>query len=140
MKMSIHSDLFQTTMVCIDSYENKCAVGSVYNSFLQRKIAFRSTMEMLLAIESVLEEAEIPQSYSAKRSFAVVPPSAKTEKTDETVWDGKLATFAVKILFRQNAGWQGVMTWCEGRCEESFRSVLEMLLLMNSALEKEKLE
>ena len=58
----------------------------------------------------------------------------------EEAKSGKLATFAVKILFRQNAGWQGLIKWCEGNCEESFRSVLEMLLLMNSALEKENFE
>ncbi|MBQ3147093.1 MAG: hypothetical protein IJB91_05120 [Oscillospiraceae bacterium] len=51
---------------------------------------------------------------------------------------GDLATFAVKILFRQNASWQGSVTWLEGKREQSFRSVLELILLMSTALETQK--
>ncbi|NLW65775.1 MAG: hypothetical protein GXY26_06040, partial [Clostridiales bacterium] len=36
--------------------------------------------------------------------------------------------------FRQNASWQGVITWAEDRREESFRSALELVFLMDSAL------
>ena len=47
---------------------------------------------------------------------------------------GALATFAVRLIFRQNASWQGSITWLEGEAEQSFRSVLELTLLMDSAL------
>jgi len=40
----------------------------------------------------------------------------------------------VKVLFRQNASWQGSIAWLEGKREESFRSVLELLLLIDSAV------
>jgi hypothetical protein len=43
----------------------------------------------------------------------------------------------VRVLFRQNASWQGSLTWLEEGKEESFRSVLELLLLMHSALDPE---
>lgn len=52
--------------------------------------------------------------------------------------EGKRATFALRVLFRQNASWQGSVTWLEGGQEESFRSVLELLMLMNSALTEEE--
>ena len=44
----------------------------------------------------------------------------------------------VRVIFRQNASWQGSVSWLEGRRDESFRSVLELLMLLNSALEQEK--
>ncbi|MBQ3122632.1 MAG: hypothetical protein IJC14_00585 [Firmicutes bacterium] len=47
---------------------------------------------------------------------------------------GKLATFNIKILFRQNASWQGLCGWLEGKQEQSFRSVLELFFLLHSAL------
>ena len=47
-----------------------------------------------------------------------------------------MATFAVRVLFRQNASWQGEVTWLEGKREESFRSVLELILLMDGALQE----
>lgn len=48
----------------------------------------------------------------------------------------KLATFYVRILFRQNASWQGTVLWSEGSQEERFRSALELALLLDSALEQ----
>ena len=41
---------------------------------------------------------------------------------------------SVRILFRQNASWQGSVLWREGGQEERFRSALELVLLMDSAL------
>lgn len=48
--------------------------------------------------------------------------------------EGRCATFAVRVLFRQNASWQGSVSWLEGSREESFRSALELAFLMDSAL------
>ena len=47
---------------------------------------------------------------------------------------GELATFIVKVLFRQHSSWQGSVVWQEEKCEEPFRSVLELVLLLESAL------
>lgn len=46
-------------------------------------------------------------------------------------------TFVVQILNRQNATWQGVITWTEGRQTQPFRSALEMIRLIDSALTEE---
>ena len=48
--------------------------------------------------------------------------------------NGDVATFAVRVLFRQNASWQGSVVWLEGKKEEKFRSALELFNLMGSAL------
>ena len=53
---------------------------------------------------------------------------------DEKFRKGKLATFVVKVLFRQHTSWQGSITWLEEQSEQAFRSVLELILLMDSAL------
>lgn len=44
-------------------------------------------------------------------------------------------TFVIKILNRQNSTWQGNITWVEGEKSQNFRSALEMLKLMDEALE-----
>lgn len=38
------------------------------------------------------------------------------------------------MIFRQHTSWQGVVIWLEQQMEQSFRSVLELILLMDSAL------
>jgi len=43
-------------------------------------------------------------------------------------------TFEVSVKFKQNADWQGQILWAEKNLRQSFRSVLEMLKLMDEAL------
>lgn len=45
-------------------------------------------------------------------------------------------SFLIQIKFRQSNCWQGTIQWLEGRKARSFKSLLEMILLMNEALEK----
>lgn len=44
-------------------------------------------------------------------------------------------TFIVDIKCRENNTWQGTVNWVEKNETRSFRSMLEMIGLMNSALE-----
>ena len=45
-------------------------------------------------------------------------------------------TFIVKIVNRQNETWQGSVTWTEKQKVQNFRSALELLKLINGALEE----
>jgi hypothetical protein len=49
-------------------------------------------------------------------------------------------TFIVQILSQQNATWQGLITWTEGRQTQSYRSALELIKLIDSAEEEEEEE
>ncbi|MDR3294957.1 MAG: hypothetical protein LBT26_03865 [Clostridiales Family XIII bacterium] len=46
-------------------------------------------------------------------------------------------TFLVQVLNWQNATWQGTINWIERQETQPFRSLLEMIKLMDSALEDE---
>ena len=46
-------------------------------------------------------------------------------------------TFLVKILNKQNATWQGSVTWVEEQKTQNFRSALELLKLIDGALDEE---
>ncbi len=48
---------------------------------------------------------------------------------------GSAATFAVRIMFRKNGSWQGFATWLDRRQEFSFKSALELVLILGDALE-----
>lgn len=43
-------------------------------------------------------------------------------------------TFVIRVVNTQKATWQGTITWMDGKKTESFRSALEMIRLMDSAL------
>ena len=50
----------------------------------------------------------------------------------------KKQTFIVEIIDHQKYTWQGQIHWIQGDKKVSFRSVMEMLHLMNSAFIEEK--
>ena len=131
--------IFDTTIICVDKYDNKCLSGRLYNPADTEGFTFRSTIELLLNMENVLSEKTFPQAYTSRRVFHPIEDRPTVESSRIERRDGELATFSLKILFRQNASWQGSVLWHEGRQEERFRSVLELLLLINSALSLEKL-
>lgn len=44
-------------------------------------------------------------------------------------------TFLIKIMDQQNGTWQGSVTWVEEQREQHFRSALELLKLIDGALD-----
>ena len=138
MKSQQYDNLFRKTIICIDRYENKVPIGRLYHASSETGTAFHGTMNLLLSLESMLEEMKGPQSFSNRRTFRTSEERVISSVTAETVREGKIVTFALRILFRQNASWQGSVFWYDGKQEESFRSVLELLMLMDSALSTEK--
>lgn len=47
-------------------------------------------------------------------------------------------TFIVEISDTRNQSWQGNVEWVQGQKEQPFRSVLELLKLIESALHEEE--
>lgn len=133
MPQKFTSNEYRMTMVCVDSYENGILIGRFYNPYLESGETFSGVMQLLLKISQMLDAMNFPDSFMAPRSFA---PAAGFDSapTENPMARGTLATFALRVLFRQNASWQGMLSWLEGEQEQGFRSVLEMLLLMDTAL------
>lgn len=137
MQLKQWGNAYRTTVVCVDSYDDRVLCGRLYNPHLPEGEAFRSATDFLLRMEDLLDDMRFPQSFSAVRSFGPPPERTAASPPAAERQEGRRATFAVRVLFRQNASWQGSLTWLEEGKEESFRSVLELLLLMHSALEPE---
>ena len=47
---------------------------------------------------------------------------------------GKGCTFLVKVQVRQNTTWQGTIQWLDGKKSRHFRSLMELIILMQEAL------
>ena len=118
--------------LCIDTYERGSPTGRLYDA--DRKgdgEKFRSAVQMILKIEKMLDDTEQPKAETIKRSFKALPPPDSGPGGSET---GIRGTFLIQVMFRQHASWQGSVTWVEGEGVQSFRSTLELLLLIDSAL------
>jgi len=129
-----YNNFFNALTICVDEYENRIPCGRIYDLHPGEGVCFRGTIELLQSIEDALEEMKCPQSFTGKRMFWPEVNKTKPETISEGIRAGMVGTFSLRILFRQNASWQGGVAWIEGKAEQSFRSVLELLLLMDSAL------
>lgn len=133
MAMHTWGEEFRTTTVCIDSYINDVPTGRFYNSCMEEGQSFHSLAQLLQEMEHILDSMDFPKAFQAIRTFA--PPSElPTQTCSSQQQPGRVATFAIRILFRQNMSWQGTVTWLEGGQEQSFRSALELILLVCNAL------
>ena len=124
-------------IVCIDSYREGIFQGRLSDREGSIR-SFQSLSQFLVMVEQLLEQEDGPQSDTARRSF-----SACLIQPCETIHHGGIprgaqATFELQILFRQHTSWQGVLVWQEQKMEQTFRSVLELLLLIDSALREGK--
>ena len=108
-------------LVCVDSMENGAASGRFYYGNLDNEHSFSNLNQFLLNMDQLLDGA-CESTVSA------------VENTSSIWRTGKLATFKLRIMFRQNESWQGNVMWLETRHEEQFRSALELLSIFHQAL------
>jgi hypothetical protein len=96
-----------------------------------------TTWKFLKALDDDLTNSHYPQSSFKYRSWGgkekmseCTPDDPKTFTSPST--NGP--TFVIKVIYRQNATWQGSIQWIEGKQTQQFRSELEMLKLMDEAM------
>lgn len=126
-------DESRKTLICVDSYENGVLKGRLCNAAREGE-SFESLSQLLVRMENLLDEQQMPQAYTQPRSFPTMVPEIESRITPLSNRKGAVATFQIQVIFRQHTSWQGIVVWQDRRQEQSFRSVLELILLMDSAL------
>ena len=100
--------------ICIDEYDSKILCGRLQSAALDSEMSFGSLMEFFCEMEQLLDQTLPMQAFTERRTFRSVP-SAPQQQSAMTRTPGRLATFIVRILFRQNASWQGSVVWGRGQ-------------------------
>lgn len=124
------------TIICVDSYEDDVLKGR-FCDISQQVQQFSSWSQFLLKMEQMLDEMQLPQSYTTLRRY-LIPLQGLPEVWNAKAVRGVQATFELTVIFRQHTSWQGILFWREEKMEHSFRSVLELVALMDSALRGRK--
>jgi len=132
------SENLKSIIICVDSYKDSLIKGYIYHGTFSDGKRFDNLMQLLFIIEDIIDDTGFPKATTEKRRFNAFEAPAKSEviegHNDFSTKKGELASFKLRILFRQNASWQGSIAWLENNVDEPFRSALEMLMLIDSAL------
>jgi hypothetical protein len=135
--------------VCIDKFNRREAAGRIYNRVSEEPINFSSLLQMIEHMDFYYDRINFPQAATEIRSFKNVRKKrpetnirekAKVDIEKITKQRGKQGTFIVHVQYRQNATWQGQVVWAEKNKVQKFRSVLELLKLIDNALENEDIK
>lgn len=122
-------------LIYIDSYDHGVPVGQFRNPCRGETAQFQSLTQLLMKLEQSLNLENIPQAFHKVRTFLPFPGYWLDAPDEDRPKRGKMSSFAVQIRFRRNASWQGTITWIDKNKTQNFRSVLELIVLLNSALE-----
>lgn len=128
-----------TFLVCVDSYNDSVPTGRYSRPYYGETGHYKGLVELLMKLENSMDLEDVPQSFREMRTFYSLGGFWEEDGREFVPGTGKVATFSLQILFRRNSSWQGSITWLEGRQTQSFRSVLEMIALINSALTANRL-
>ena len=130
----------KTSIIRIYSYDDKNPQGTFYNLYYGEEIAFGNLTRLLLLMEDMMNSMDCPQSAVYSRHFGKVPKAPEQASMPQQLIMDKsvIATFTVRVMFRQGASWQGKLCWLEGEKEQAFRSTLELIKLLDSALPQPK--
>ena len=119
-------------VVCVDSYEDSVMKGRILNPLVGAE-AFSGLAQFLLKMEETLDCEQAPQAFTEIRRFAGLLQPEKRGRVSHS-GKGLKMTFELKVIFRQHSSWQGTLICREKKAMHHFRSVLELVILMDSAL------
>ena len=133
-------------LVCVYDLRDEEPGGRWYNPYQPQAVRFESVLQLLNGMEELYDDLSFPQPAFCRRSwrqgketrdrYRSRKKEVKRYMSDEVFQEkrGEKATFVVQVQFRQNATWQGTVTWTEKNETRHFRSTLELIRLMDESL------
>lgn len=134
-------------MVCVNGASP--AAGEIYHRYSREPMEFYSAYQIIEQIGTLCDAIGYPVAGMGFRSFREqkLTPRKNYREVERVMSSSELeekrgeqGTFMVHVQYRQNATWQGQVTWVEQKQTVQFRSALELLKLIDSALDTGKTE
>lgn len=129
--------------ICIDEDQNNEKRGRFYHRYSEEPVVFRDLNDLLMIADRLMDRIDYPQSSTRARSFSdrihdsIQKGVQRVRSSDDLLnQTGNKATFIVNVQYRQNATWQGKLLWADTDKSCNFRSALELLKLIDSALDE----
>ena len=130
-------------ILCINSVRSGQLGGLLYHSYSKEATPFETVEQMVFRMEQLYDLLKFPFPGTNERSFSDTKRQDQVQIEREKVMSddkllqkhGDIGTFIVRVQHRQNSSWQGRITWMENDKTIQFRSVWEMIKLIESAVD-----
>ena len=129
-------------VLCVDGLRESQVQGRLYHAYCRQPLQVEGITQLLFGLERFFDSINFPHPGTNGRTFEdkAQEESLKIERvkilSDEELLSkhGDLGTFIIRVQHRQNSSWQGRITWMEKNKTMYFRSVWELIKLIDSAL------
>lgn len=127
--------------MCIDNINDGELSGRIYHCYSKEPWKFTNILQLIELADDFFDRLEFPQASTSARSFTSTQFSSvdrlnKVRSPEDFIENrGQKGTFFLNVRYRQNSSWQGSVTWVEEQREQHFRSALELLKLIDGALD-----
>ena len=126
--------------VCVDESRASEISGRLYHCYSREPQSFENIVQLIRYMEEFYDSIRFPESSVVLREFR--SEKKKIRETQDKSMEyrqlmeqsGTCATCHIYVKYRQNATWQGILAWKEGKREMEFRSVLELIIEMDAIL------
>lgn len=130
-------------ILCINKIEGPHWQAQLYHGYSREPIQVHSVEELVFSLEKIYDYLNFPHATTDGRIFqgekkqAQRTPERKKVMQDEELLSkhGDLGTFIIRVQHRQNSSWQGRVTWMDQDKTMYFRSIWELIKLVESALD-----
>lgn len=130
-------------VLCVHAVNGGDLAGEFYHSYSLTSVPFQGIGQMILRMEKLYDYLRFPypgtniRSFGEEKKLTRLTEERKKIMTDDALLSkhGDIGTFIVRVQHRQNSSWQGRITWMEEDKTVQFRSVWEMIKLIESAVD-----
>lgn len=137
--------------IALLSYENGVIYGDLHSPVLKKSIQFQNLTELILMMDQIMQDFNIPPEDGKHRSFTSPNKSIHIRLNYQDLRQDNFEKylnrslmypkkskdiFMVKVMYRQNNTWQGKITWLRTNRVRFFRSELELANLIYSVIDK----
>jgi hypothetical protein len=130
-------------VLCVNGSNEGDLSGVFYHSYSTEAVPFSGIGQMVLRMEKLYDYLRFPypgtndRSFGEEKKLTRLTYERKRIMSDDALLSkhGDIGTFIVRVQHRQNSSWQGRITWMEEDKTIQFRSVWEMIKLIESAVD-----
>lgn len=108
-------------VVTVRTYEDGIMDGCLQHPRLKKKETFKSLSQMVLLLNRLLD-----LEGCLNQPLPLIQPDCEGKES--------MAVFRIQILFREHATWQGRLIWQDQNQEVVFKSVMELIELLDEIL------